>query len=999
MSDPEPLPTATAAAQPTSSSKEDVKEEVKHQSEEKKVENALKATKPAADEANSALKSGENGNTPKKERETVVDMITTPADEAKKVGSAKKKSSKKASAKKSSESGPKSPYVPKKNASGKLSYLEMVHEAIAHLKDRTGSSAPAIQKWIKAKYPDKASKPDIFKNNVSKAIKQGMKEKRLTQIKASYKINPEWTNKQKAAAKAKEAAKKKAASKIKKELEKKKAQCNEELAKKKAEEDEKARFEAMTPEQKAAEAKAKKKAEILRKRRLPMEDTKLHAENKEYGIKNPETLNRRPALPFTMASLVPPHLRGDNPKWGPVFTASQSGAGEWAEMDNDRGLIADALHVYHFFMGDVGFSDDKYPVPKFSIKTLLYALDEIIIGNSKAAKSLPPLISHLFLTALKVLTAPESSEEGSKSVELIDPIESQLKKDMARIGLGLNAISWSQILFFYVDLMERYYLSDSSLDVGVMPGDDDFDMSYLWDKSQAGGVTTEGAKMEAEQDSAMCGRKYRGYIGNPKGALCRAYTKLSNQTEPWNLTAEELMAALRALTDDILSKHADLAADITERGLQLDDLKRAKNQALSKFRKARNDFEGPANKKPVKKKTDSEEGAKASEDGEANNESEEGKEKYEPFKPKITKKEYLAAEKSYNKALEAYDNGIRKLVSRTEPLGFDRNFNSYYCFVHDPEMMHVEQLKQANLPPELKRLGVTLNPASSWHFIDTKPLYDQFLGCLDIRGTRENELFEVSSTLTILKRKLQDDKKDNTRAAARLREKEALEKRLENARTACDAEEGRRSGRLAGQAIDEVRKLESELEEMLRSHENEEQMEKLGRERASDYTVLTGLEMVTELGGGKRDAFSLQDVPCHELWMNKRAGGNGTLNAVAEALLEMEAMCDELSPWKRKDMTRDAWRQKLSDVSSIFTKECVLKLGPSPKEPAKEDKNVGDSEKQSPTKKQRIDDRPMMANIVSTVRVSSDILLNFAWAYKLSLTIFVCTDLPQGTGA
>jgi hypothetical protein len=348
---------------------------------------------------------------------------------------------------------------------------------------------------------------------------------------------------------------------------------------------------------------------------------------------------------------------------------------------------------------------------------------------------------------------------------------------------------------------------------------------------------------------------------------------------------------------------------------------------------------------------------------------EEGNEKDEPFKPKISKKEFLAAEKNYNKAMEAFDNGIRKLVSRTEPLGFDRNFNSYYCFVHDPEMMHVEQLKQANLPPEIKRLGATLNPSSSWHFIDTKPLFDQFLGCLDVRGTRENELYEVGSTLTILKRNLQDDKKDNARPIARAREKEALEKRLENARTACDVEEGRRSGRLAGQAIDEVRKLEVELQQMLKDHEKEEQLEKLGRERASDYTVLTGLESVTDLGFGKRDAFSLQNVHCHELWLNKKNGGNGTLYAVAEALLEMEAMCNELSPWRREDMTRETWRKQLSEVSANWAKECTMKLGPSPKEPT-ESSSATEGDGESPSKKQRVDNRVFLANIASTVRVS-----------------------------
>ena len=994
MSDIEPQPQPSSAANaipPCSNEPEPIEVEENHISTIKKEPDMTNGVETKTDKEHGdvpATQTGENGGTPMKE--TVVDMVTTPIEEGKKVGSAKKSSSKKASAKKETSSG----YTPKKSNSGKISYLEMTHEAIATLKDRTGSSAIAIQKWVKANYPDKVTaKPDLFKNLMYKAIKQGLKDKRFIQIKASYKINSEYTKQQKAAAKAKEAAKKKAAAKVKKDLEKAKAKINEEDAKKKAEEEQKRKEAEMTPEQKAAAAKAKAKAELLRKRRLPMEDTQLHAENKEYGIKNPEALARRPAMPYTLTSLVPPHLRsGDNPKWGPVNTASQTGVGEWTESDNDRGLIADALHVYHFFCGDVGFEDEKFPVPKFSVKTLLYAINEIIIGNSKAAKSLPPLISHLFLTALRVLTSAPASDQP-QNVEYIDPIEAQLQKDLSKIRLGLNSISWSQVLFFYMDLMERYYLSDSSLDVGVLPGDDDLDMSYLWSKSENDDV----AKPDIQTSSPSAGRVYRGYLGNPKGAFCRAYTKLSHQVEPWNLSAEELMASLRALTDDILSRRADLSADITERGLKLDELKRAKNSALQKFRKARADFEGP--KRPNKKKKESGESDKKKDGDESENAGDNGKaedesgietEKEEPFKPKISKKEFLAAEKAYNKALEAFDNGIRKLVSRTEPLGFDRNFNSYYCFVHDPSMMHVEQLKQTNLPPEIKRLGLTLNPSSSWHFIDTKALFEQFLDCLDIRGTRENELYEVSSTLTVLKRKLQDDKKENTRAVARIREREALEKKLENARTACDAEEGRRSGRLAGQAIDEVRKLEVELEQMLEAHGEEERLEKLGRERACDYSLLTGLQSIAELGSGQNIAIELETFPCHELWMSKKAGGNGTIKAVADALLELEAMCHELSPWRRKDIDREAWRKQLSDASTKWAKECVMRIGPSSDEKPKESPvKDGNSESQSPTKKQRVDDRPFMANIVSVIRVSFTVsmtfrlTMNFSPHYKL----------------
>ena len=76
--------------------------------------------------------------------------------------------------------------------SGKPTYLEMTHEAIVALKDRTGSSAPAISKWILANNEHaKSTPPNMFKNRLNLSIKQGVKDGRFTKIKGSYKINSE----------------------------------------------------------------------------------------------------------------------------------------------------------------------------------------------------------------------------------------------------------------------------------------------------------------------------------------------------------------------------------------------------------------------------------------------------------------------------------------------------------------------------------------------------------------------------------------------------------------------------------------------------------------------------------------------------------------------------------------------------------------------------------------------------------------------------------------
>ncbi len=126
------------------------------------------------------------------------------------------------------------------SASKKKSYLEMVHEAIVALKDRTGSSIPAICKWILSEHDSIKSTPtNTFKNCVNNAIKQGMKNERFVKVKSSYKVNSAWTKKQKAAEKAKEAEKKRREIKRKKEMEKlkmeKKKKQLEENAKKQAE--------------------------------------------------------------------------------------------------------------------------------------------------------------------------------------------------------------------------------------------------------------------------------------------------------------------------------------------------------------------------------------------------------------------------------------------------------------------------------------------------------------------------------------------------------------------------------------------------------------------------------------------------------------------------------------------------------------------------------------------------------------------------------------------
>ncbi|EEF47314.1 histone H1 [Ricinus communis] len=66
-------------------------------------------------------------------------------------------------------------------------YFEMISEAISTLKERTGSSQPAIAKFIEHKY--KTQLPPNFKKQLSVQLKKFVKSEKLDKIKNSYKIS------------------------------------------------------------------------------------------------------------------------------------------------------------------------------------------------------------------------------------------------------------------------------------------------------------------------------------------------------------------------------------------------------------------------------------------------------------------------------------------------------------------------------------------------------------------------------------------------------------------------------------------------------------------------------------------------------------------------------------------------------------------------------------------------------------------------------------------
>merc|ERR1711963_1140034 len=109
----------------------------------------------------------------------------------------------------------------------------MIAESIKALKERNGSSVPAIKKYIAANYKCDVVKLAPF---IRKALKKGEIDKKLVQIKASYKLAKEEKKpkaKKPAAKKAKKPAKKVAKKTAAKKTPKKPAAAKKAAPKKK----------------------------------------------------------------------------------------------------------------------------------------------------------------------------------------------------------------------------------------------------------------------------------------------------------------------------------------------------------------------------------------------------------------------------------------------------------------------------------------------------------------------------------------------------------------------------------------------------------------------------------------------------------------------------------------------------------------------------------------------------------------------------------------------
>ncbi|GAX12095.1 hypothetical protein FisN_15Lh213 [Fistulifera solaris] len=862
--------------------------------------------------------SGEHAESPASADHSTSDVVNTPTKEAHNENDENK----------DEPSAKKRKPAPGTASSLNRSYGQLIQEAIVALKDRTGSSQPAISKWILSNYPDLQDGAH-FRRNLNGALKLGVKKEHFTKVKCSYKISSAYKAIESAKKKRLAAAKKKA--KLKEYMEANSLERTLELNAKKMNEMEKKDLDPETREKMKAEllkkeeaakrkaefeAKAKERAERLRRRRFPMEDTKLHAEDKELNVKPPADVTARPYLPYFWHATVPPnHPSRLGKTSGCILQASKVDGLD----SGSYGLVPDLLHVYHFFRGDVHFTgpneNEYHPiVPDFTLKNLIFAVEQVLNGNARKAKLIPPLISHLFVTCLQVLFLPPDTSLVTDKNEL------KLRREIREfLNPALSPTSWAEVCSLYMDAMERFYSTDASRDPTVLPALA-IDTEYLLGIKETvsipmtPAIKTRKSNGDAPENHVLP-EGYSAYLGDGASALNRAHRKLARQ-DPWYLTAEELMALLRALTEDILATNATISDDLASREEEMQELLRAKRSADAKFRKVRLAFEGP--KKP-RKSTSENDGEENAENEASNN----GKDKSEePFKPTASKKEFETAKRAQQKASEAYEKGIRKLVARTEPVGYDRNFNALYCFRNDPEVLYIEEKR----PPS----GIACSlPQSfhferrSWHIIDSTSLFESFVSSLDIRGKRENELYEEllgppGAQQSLRRFIAYDDVKKVKEASSRVKEMEQLRKRLEAARVKCSEEAGRRSGRLVGQSEHELFQIEEELKALEENDVPEE-----GANDILDYDELTGLNTLRLFEtSGLKDHRRTREVKisktryvpvlgCASLVGTGNIDGTGMVGMLVAQLLGLEELCESLRPWNEKGKTRSEWINSL----------------------------------------------------------------------------------------
>lgn len=304
-----------------------------------------------------------------------------------------------------------------------------------------------------------------------------------------------------------------------------------------------------------------------------------------------------------------------------------------------------------------------------------------------------------------------------------------------------------------------------------------------------------------------------------------------------------------------------------------------------------------------------------------------------------------------DRAVDNYEKAMKYMVARTTPVGYDKNHNSVYFFHNDPDSFYIEMYKGQY---------EDFRGTKSWHCIDTKSLFDAFVSSLDVRGIREANLFNEltgDNRATYFKRHLIDEVKKESLISAYMRQEEELEKRL-NVAIVASSESSRRSGRLADNNKNEVTRIEEEMAEAKAIFE-----EKLrALDAADDYFKLSGVDLLIEF-----EKFHHLAYRCSDLW-NENDNIPGIVGKVVNTLLELEALCDELSPWERNDISRHAWRKKISDIYESWQRGSTLVMGP--KKDLEMDAVV------SPSKRQRMQEAVAHERQAVAGQISFDLVIS-----------------------
>ena len=286
-------------------------------------------------------------------------------------------------------------------------------------------------------------------------------------------------------------------------------------------------------------------------------------------------------------------------------------------------------------------------------------------------------------------------------------------------------------------------------------------------------------------------------------------------------------------------------------------------------------------------------------------------------------------------ANEAYEKGLRTLVARTEPFGFDRNFDRYYWFSRDPEFVFVEMDRSVTSLAEQHSLPTEVQVhRTSWHAIDKMSMLELFAASLDVRGNREKALHEAlmgTDDAPSLKKYLYDDVKEKEAISNFEKERDDVEQKLEHVRLNILRleEEGRRASRFQ---TDQILELESQVAVI------EKKIENASTVYVPDYLELTGLEVLRKFDAkAKRHAKRLESddalvpMPCTQLIPSRNNTSSGIVGCIVDEILQVEALCQDLVPWEATE-TRKQWIAGLEKLAADWNESVAFTVGPESKD-------------------------------------------------------------------